>query len=80
MINKSIPTNTTRVNVNYIHKQQQWKKDVYIYIHLEKARTSECIFCPIKCKPKLVSELVKVQSVMYEDAVRFKRVIVVWKI
>ena len=47
-------------------------------IHLQE-HSSECLHCHIKGKAKHVNELVKVQSVLCEDALCVKRIIVVWR-
>ena len=42
-----------------------------------QAYSSDRLYCHIKGKAKQASELVKVQSVLCEDAMRLKKVIVV---
>ena len=64
-VNKNIPTNTTKVNVNK-NNYYEWKQD----LEKEKPLTiayNNYLFCHIKGKAKPRSELVKVQSVLRED-------------
>ena len=37
-VNKNTTTNTTRINVNKIHKQQKCNNNVYIYRDFEKVK------------------------------------------
>ena len=51
--------------------------DVYLCSDLGKGHLSDCLLCYIKGMAKQASELVKVQSVLCEDAMCLKRLIVV---
>ena len=85
-VNKNTTINTARINVNRIHKQQYWNSDVYIFRDLDNANpqslqehSSASLRCHIKAKAKHTTAWVKIQSVLCEDAVCLRRVIMVWR-